>query len=680
MTRRATLRCAIFLLTFLSLVGASGTLVTSQRKATTKQPKPRERLLSDYRTDSKLAPGDRYVAMDDAARLSSETGAGSGWSMPGKDSVSYAGLHVEFESEEAAEKFAETNPVISQFDRFADVWVGMEQGFLKAWEKTAATPGVVDVQLSGVYSVPKITANESFGRSQQSVPAPKPEEIIRNGVDDLKGEGVIIAIIDTGIDFLNGDFVDYENDVGSSRLLYYWDTTDKNTSSVRLDSKPPLSYPNGLPVGTLYDRKQLTRDLLAKKLPTGDLVGHGTACASIAAGNGRSDDLGRAETKGVAPKADLIGVRIGGVELPNGDLATALRNGYLLDAIVNWLDTVAGNRPLVISCSWGSQAGNSRIIERQLNARFPPGTKGRAIVFAAGNSAERPWHASVDVTETQMKEPVRWAADEDRSGYIEIDFNTDDITGITVTPIDNFDFEELAVRTDPVTHHAVAYIKAPEGDGGLFLKSAPGRSVKANLYFNYGHFTGEYKRPDGMIGSPGAASSAFSVASYDFNGWFKNVEQTSCGDGRIVPGGLSCYSSGGSVDSSYVKPNLAAPGQIYYATLAQRWVGRDRNTRGRRPVIDDRKQLDGTGEYIRFGGTSAATPYVSGVIALLMQKYMLVHKDKPAAEQLMPLAFLKRLLEQNATKDKFTSTTPNTMWGNGKLDKEAVRRMLDAIK
>jgi len=309
------------------------------------------------------------------------------------------------------------------------------------------------------------------------------------------------------------------------------------------------------------------------------------------------------------------------------------------------------------------------------------GVKGRAIVFPAGNSAERPWHAAVDVTDKQMKEPVRWAADENRSGYIEVDFDTDDITGFTITPIDDFDFQELSVRNDPITHHAVAYIKAPEGDGGLFFKAPAGRSAKANLYFNYGHFVGEYKTPDGMIGSPGAATNAFSVASYDFNGWFKNVEQTSCDDRKIVPGSLSCYSSGGTVkgDTSYVKPDLAAPGQIYYAALAQKWVGRDRNSRGRRAVTDDRSQLDGTGDYIRFGGTSAATPYVSGVIALLMQKYMMVHKDKPAADQLMPLKELKRVFEQNVTRDNFTSNVPNTMWGYGKLDKAAVKRMLDAI-
>src|SRR5207253_7488596 len=125
---------------------------------------------------------------------------------------------------------------------------------------------------------------------------------------------------------------------------------------------------NGSPVGTLYSRNQLNEELRSTwpHIPTGDLLGHGTACAGVAAGNGKNDPANRRITKGVAPEADLIAVRIGGTKLMDGSLSYELRNGYLLDAICNWLDTVAASRPLVVSCSWGSQAGGpgaSRIIE-----------------------------------------------------------------------------------------------------------------------------------------------------------------------------------------------------------------------------------------------------------------------------------------------------------------------------
>ena len=668
------------------------TLSTAQRSGTAQPPSPKalkpnatSRSLTKFKTASKLEPGDLYVAIDDAARLMGVDSFGGKWVRPQKDSVSYAAMHIEFDSEESCEQFAMKTSVISRIDRFADVFVSMDQGAVREWEKIAAEPGVVEIQLSGVYAIPNTPTPQTTEETLlQDDVEEKSEEIVRGGLDGLTGKGVIIAIIDTGLDFRNDDFKVYVNGTPKSRLLYYWDTTDKNTSAVRLDSKPPLSYPNGSPVGTLYDQKQLNDELNAKRhvIPSGDYVGHGTACASIAAGNGRNDPAQRALTKGVAPEADLIAVRIGGIKGTNGQISPELRNGYLLDAIVNWLDTVAGDRPLVISCSWGSQVGDpgmSRIVEHRLNTRFPLSSRGRAIVFAAGNSALRPWHANVN--EDQMTQPVTWEADEGRSAYIEVHLDNDALDDITLTPVEGSSFQEVAVRTNPFTKRGVAYIKAPEGKGGLFLTSPSGRGIKADIYINYGHFTGAYTTQDGMMGSPGAADNAISVGSYDFNDWFNRKKRTSCGR-AITLGSLSCYSSGGIVRANYVKPDVIAPGQIFYASQARKFTGRGRDemdARNEQWVVEDKQRWDGTEKYILFDGTSAATPYVAGIIALMMQKQLIVNKDQPD-NRLMKLRDIKLLMQQYATKDPMPSGFPNSMWGNGKLDVPAVKRILSAIK
>jgi len=88
----------------------------------------------------------------------------------------------------------------------------------------------------------------------------------------------------------------------------------------------------GSPSGTLYTREQLTAELRsgARRIPATDENGHGTAATGVAAGNGNNSKGGGRQYIGVAPEADIIGVRLGG---PSG----AVENEYLLNAAVAWL-------------------------------------------------------------------------------------------------------------------------------------------------------------------------------------------------------------------------------------------------------------------------------------------------------------------------------------------------------
>src|SRR5262249_49475210 len=159
--------------------------------------------------------------------------------------------------------------------------------------------------------------------------------IVRGGISGLTGKGVIIAVIDSGLDFRNPDFITYDAaGQPTSRLLYLWDTVGNDYDARGLGSKPPLSYPNGASSATLYTRGQLTAELRSPTpgIPATDINGHGTACAGIAAGNGNNGP-GKDYVKGVAPDADIIAVRVGGVKLANGNVSGELDNIYLLGAI-----------------------------------------------------------------------------------------------------------------------------------------------------------------------------------------------------------------------------------------------------------------------------------------------------------------------------------------------------------
>ena len=119
----------------------------------------------------------------------------------------------------------------------------------------------------------------------------------------LSGENVLVAVIDSGIDYANRAF---RNADGTSRILYLWDQTIPPETS--LGFLPP----EGFLQGTEFDREQINAALNApsaeeriRLVPSLDVSGHGTAVAGIAAGSFNG------ETEGVAPKSSLLVVKLG---------------------------------------------------------------------------------------------------------------------------------------------------------------------------------------------------------------------------------------------------------------------------------------------------------------------------------------------------------------------------------
>lgn len=113
----------------------------------------------------------------------------------------------------------------------------------------------------------------------------------------LTGRGVAAGIIDSGIDYTH---LDFRNDDGTSRILALWDQT--------IDGAPP----EGFNEGSEYTNNMINLALASSEpfdvVPSKDNIGHGTAVAGIAAGNGSASD---GENSGVAPLCDLIVVKVG---------------------------------------------------------------------------------------------------------------------------------------------------------------------------------------------------------------------------------------------------------------------------------------------------------------------------------------------------------------------------------
>ncbi len=596
----------------------------------------------------------------------------------GAKSVEYFVLNVEFKDTASRTSSFTDNKisripgafVLTAIGRFADLFITGDAPYIALKQRN----DVVRVEVVTSVKAPPPPKTEILSLESKAVA----DRIVRGGYGGMTGKGVIIAVIDSGVDFRHPDFITYDA-AGrpTSRLLYLWDTaTDYRRGR---GSPAPFSYPNKASIGTLYTRDQLT-DALRRRLvraiseiPATDIDGHGTACASIAAGNGNGDKgasgMKRSELVGVAPDADIIGIRLG---------KEGLENSYLLNAICEWLDRVAAQSPLVVSCSFGGHwdgHDGQTVGERHLSERFPLGKSGRAIVAAAGNEGRDPIHAEASFGDRKSAKLIRWNA---RAGAIlNIYFDSAD-EGLAIVPAANTPYKVLPVDLNRLTGQLKASLQLPEGPGGLWLINESGPQTKAHLFLpSVGEdgapaatFWSDVVSYSTLVGGPGAAANVITVGSYDWNDNFHSggslvtlLEVCPGNDGKRSPleiGKLSCYSSPGPTRLGKVKPEIVAPGEWYPSSYAKIPEGGS---------VDWPFPIDTNTNYAAMNGTSAATPYTAGVIALIFQK-------RPA----LTLGEVRNLLTTKASRDPFTGAVPNKHWGYGKLDLAAVERIFGALK
>ena len=105
---------------------------------------------------------------------------------------------------------------------------------------------------------------------------------VQNTAPYLWGKGVLVAVIDSGIEYAN---VDFRKEDGTTRILSLWDQS--------VEGMPPQGYQ----LGTEFTEEQINEALRQKTraeqlaiVPSIDTSGHGTAVTGIAAGNGRGSE------------------------------------------------------------------------------------------------------------------------------------------------------------------------------------------------------------------------------------------------------------------------------------------------------------------------------------------------------------------------------------------------------
>lgn len=207
----------------------------------------------------------------------------------------------------------------------------------------------------------------------------------------LLGTGVIVGILDSGIDYRNYEF---RNENGTTRILALWDQT--------IEGSPPQGYGDG----TEYTETEINEALqqggigqsaiISSVVPSIDSTSHGTEVASIAVG-----------VNGIAPKADILVVKLGTQKEKSFPRTTELMQG--LDYLVR--KAIEYKKPLAVNISFGNTYGahdGGSLLERYIDSIANLWKV--CICVGAGNEGNAAGHVSGRVVTYQI-EVVEFAVD-----------------------------------------------------------------------------------------------------------------------------------------------------------------------------------------------------------------------------------------------------------------------------
>jgi subtilisin family serine protease len=254
-------------------------------------------------------------------------------------------------------------------------------------ERLTSSPGVIKL---------------SFGRKPRpTLDKSIPQINARPGVWDFTagaftgttGKGVVVGIIDTGIDITHPFFLKTDSPK-TTRIRRIWDLGLIPQAG---ESSPDAALLSGVGLGGTYGveytddmiNKVLQKVAGAKPVRHRDCGAHGTHVASIAAGDGRPSHT----FIGVAPEADLIVVKylylqndptVGGSSVDDHQQFSDAVS-YILN-VAQKMDAPA-THPVVINCSFGEDSGpHDGFSENEVwLANQFDGATGKALVVSAGN-------------------------------------------------------------------------------------------------------------------------------------------------------------------------------------------------------------------------------------------------------------------------------------------------------
>lgn len=410
----------------------------------------------------------------------------------------------------------------------------------------------------------------------------------------LYGTGVLVAIIDSGIDYAN---LDFRNADGTTRIYSLWDQT--------IPGNPPEGYVQG----TEYTQEKINEALQQenrtermKIVPSEDRSGHGTAVAGIAAGNGRGSKGARYQ--GVASESGILVVKLGTPREEGFPRTTELMQA--IDYVVK--KAQRAGRPVAINISFGNTYGShtgTSLLERFIAdianlwksvICIGMGNEGASAGHTAGilkeNTEER-IPLAVQMKETAINVQI-W-----KSYHDIVDISLISPAGVQIGPIPEVigtqrfvvgDTEILLYYGEPSPFHVSQeiFIEFLPKDSyitpGIWQFVLTPRKIVTGEYdlwlpsenvLNRGTAF-RYPTERGTLTIPSTSQRVISVGAYD-----------------SLTFAYADFSGRGGLEGES-KPDLVAPGVDITAPTP-------------------------SGIYQTFTGTSFATPFVSGAAALMME-------------------------------------------------------------
>lgn len=523
-------------------------------------------------------------------------------------------------------------------------------------------PGSRNINIQqGYYSVPKLYGlmdTTSFDASGITATLNQP-------LLNVRGQGVLIGFLDTGIDYLREDFKVSD---GRTRIAAVWDQTiqsvnyEEDTGEAAGTEQYDRKQAQGMvQYGTVYTREVINAALAAERegqnpydiVPSRDENGHGTFLAGVAAASETADYIG------AAPDAEILMVKLKPAK-------KYLRDFYLLPERVeaySETDMMMGVRflqqyairekkPLVICVGLGTASGSRtgalpfadllNTLARQVNT---------VVVTCTGNEAYNRTHTSgLAVSDTEPSEIEITVGAGERGFVMEIWAESLDILSVAITSPSGERIPRIPARIDTGgvynfllerSQVAVDYrvVESASGYEVIFMRFInPAQGIWKIHVYSLTNIVGRYNawlplkqflsgdtyflnsNPSTTLTEPGAAERVISVGAYNH---ITDASYAASGRGYTATG--------------LIKPDFVAPGVDVYGVRAG-------------------------GGYTTRTGTSVAAAHAAGAAALLLT-WGVTDGNLPY----MGTNEVKSVLIRGAKRENST-VYPNNIYGYGKMD------------